>query len=99
MDPPASGRDFGSTPYRWYVLLTLTLVYTLNFIDRALLGVLAQPVLQLRDGPGNPAAQGGVTITATITADESARAEAIQSAWECVDSIDTPSSPKQRAIR
>ena len=44
-DSPVSGRDFGSTPYRWYVLLTLTLVYTLNFIDRALLGVLAQPVI------------------------------------------------------
>lgn len=27
------------------MLLTLTLVYTLNFIDRALLGVLAQPVI------------------------------------------------------
>jgi MFS family permease len=39
------GRDYGSVPYRWYVLLTLTLVYTLNFIDRALLGVLAQPVI------------------------------------------------------
>ena len=49
-DSPTSGRDFGSTPYRWYVLLTLTLVYTLNFIDRALLGVLAQPVLQLQSG-------------------------------------------------
>jgi hypothetical protein len=44
-DVPATGRDFGSAPYRWYVLLTLTLVYTLNFIDRALLGVLAQPVI------------------------------------------------------
>lgn len=42
---PATGRDFGSPAYRWYVLLTLTLVYTLNFIDRALLGVLAQPVI------------------------------------------------------
>ena len=41
----------------------------------------------------------GEFLTATITADESARAEAIQSAWECVDSIDTPSSPKQRALR
>jgi MFS family permease len=39
------GRDLGSTRYRWYVLLTLTAVYTLNFIDRALLGVLAQPVI------------------------------------------------------
>lgn len=42
---PATGRDFGSPAYRWYVLLTLTLIYTLNFIDRALLGVLAQPVI------------------------------------------------------
>ena len=39
------GRDYGSSAYRWYVLLSLTLVYTLNFIDRALLGVLAQPVI------------------------------------------------------
>ena len=39
------GRDFGSARYRTYVLLTLTTVYTLNFIDRALLGVLAQPVI------------------------------------------------------
>lgn len=44
-DPSAEGRDLGSGPYRWYVLLTLTAVYTLNFIDRALLGVLAQPVI------------------------------------------------------
>lgn len=41
----SQGRDFGSSRYRWYVLITLTLVYTLNFIDRALLGVLAQPVI------------------------------------------------------
>ncbi|MFM2110198.1 MAG: hypothetical protein RLZZ372_1122 [Pseudomonadota bacterium] len=39
------GIDFGSARYRAYVLLTLTAVYTLNFIDRALLGVLAQPVI------------------------------------------------------
>jgi len=44
---PASavGQDLGSAAYRWYVLLTLTLVYTLNFIDRALLAVLAQPII------------------------------------------------------
>jgi hypothetical protein len=41
----------------------------------------------------------GEFLTATIAADESARTEVIQSAWECVDSMDTPSSPKQRAIR
>ena len=44
-NPTAQGRDFGSTPYRWYVLITLTAIYTLNFIDRALLSVLAQPVI------------------------------------------------------
>lgn len=41
----------------------------------------------------------GEFLATTIVADESARAEVIQSAWECVDSIDTPSSPKQRVIR
>lgn len=40
-----AGRDFGSVTYRGYVLLTLTFVYTLNFIDRALLAVLAQPII------------------------------------------------------
>jgi len=40
-----AGRDLGSASYRWYVLLTLTFVYTLNFIDRALLAVLAQPII------------------------------------------------------
>ena len=44
-NPTAQGRDFGSTPYRWYVLITLTAIYTLNFVDRALLSVLAQPVI------------------------------------------------------
>jgi predicted MFS family arabinose efflux permease len=44
-NPTAQGRDFGSARYRWYVLITLTAIYTLNFIDRALLSVLAQPVI------------------------------------------------------
>jgi MFS family permease len=39
------GRSYGSASYRGYVLGILTLVYTLNFIDRALLGVIAQPVI------------------------------------------------------
>lgn len=39
------GQDFGSTPYRTYVLLALTLVYTLNFVDRILIGVVAQPII------------------------------------------------------
>jgi MFS family permease len=45
--PASSG--FGSRPYRGYVLLTLTLVYTLNFIDRHLLSVVAQPVIDAFD--------------------------------------------------
>ena len=44
-NPIDQGRDFGSASYRGYVLFTLTAIYTLNFIDRALLGVLAQPVI------------------------------------------------------
>lgn len=36
---------FGSKGYRSYVLLVLMLVYTLNFIDRNLMGVLAQPII------------------------------------------------------
>jgi len=44
-NPTAQGRDFGSLPYRWYVLITLTAIYALNFVDRALLSVLAQPVI------------------------------------------------------
>jgi MFS family permease len=42
---PANGRSFGTPSYRGYVLLALTLVYTLNFIDRNLLSVIAQPVI------------------------------------------------------
>jgi MFS family permease len=47
-----TGQDFGSRPYRTYVLITLTAVYTLNFVDRILIGVVAQPIIeefQLRD--------------------------------------------------
>lgn len=41
----AAGRSYGSPVYRGSVLLLLTLVYTLNFIDRNLLSVIAQPVI------------------------------------------------------
>ena len=44
--PAAAGANsFGSPGYRGYVLISLTLVYTLNFIDRNLLGVIAQPII------------------------------------------------------
>ena len=42
---PAAGTSYGSPSYRLYVLLVLTLVYTLNFIDRNLLNVIAQPII------------------------------------------------------
>lgn len=37
---------YGSKRYRTYVLLVLMVVYTLNFIDRNLIGVLAEPIIQ-----------------------------------------------------
>jgi MFS family permease len=36
---------FGSKGYRTYVLIALMLVYTLNFIDRTLISVVAQPII------------------------------------------------------
>lgn len=38
----AEGQNIGSAAYRRYVVLSLLGVYTLNFIDRQLLGVMAQ---------------------------------------------------------
>lgn len=43
---PEGGASFGTKQYRGYVLLLLTGVYTLNFIDRSLLGVIAQPIIE-----------------------------------------------------
>ena len=42
---PAEGQSYGTPGYRLYVLLMLTLVYTLNFIDRNLLNVIAGPII------------------------------------------------------
>lgn len=42
---PTAGTSYGSPGYRLYVLIVLTLVYTLNFIDRNLLAVIAQPII------------------------------------------------------
>ncbi|MEO0785537.1 MAG: MFS transporter [Pseudomonadota bacterium] len=39
------GQSYGSFPYRTYVLLTLTLVYTFNFIDRILISVVSVPII------------------------------------------------------
>jgi MFS family permease len=37
--------SYGTPSYRFYVLVVLTLVYTLNFIDRNLVNVIAQPII------------------------------------------------------
>lgn len=44
-DEQLLGRNIGSAAYRRYVVLSLLAVYTLNFIDRQLLGVMAQPII------------------------------------------------------
>ena len=42
----ATGQAFGTSGYRGYVLFSLLAVYTLNFIDRALIGVVSEPIIQ-----------------------------------------------------
>lgn len=41
----ATGQAFGTAGYRNYVLFTLLLAYTLNFIDRILIGILSEPII------------------------------------------------------
>ena len=45
---PTAGHltGYGSPSYRHYVLILLMLVYTLNFIDRTLIAVVAQPIIE-----------------------------------------------------
>ena len=43
--PAGYETGFGSKSYRSYVLLTLTLVYTFNFIDRILISVVGVPII------------------------------------------------------
>lgn len=40
------GQSYGNYGYRTYVLLTLTVVYTLNFIDRILITVVGRPIIE-----------------------------------------------------
>ena len=51
VSPPAAtatntGTSFGSSGYRNYVLISLTVLYTLNFVDRVLIQILAQPIIE-----------------------------------------------------
>ncbi|MFC4292937.1 spinster family MFS transporter [Sphingorhabdus arenilitoris] len=41
----STGQAFGTPGYRNYVLFTLLLCYTLNFIDRILIQVLSEPII------------------------------------------------------
>lgn len=43
--PMNTGNSYGSFEYRTYVLVTLTVVYTFNFIDRILIGVVGRPII------------------------------------------------------
>ncbi len=43
--PAGHLTGFGTKTYRSYVLIMLMVVYTLNFIDRNLVGVLAEPII------------------------------------------------------
>jgi len=54
---PAEGQGhltgYGSKPYRSYVLTSLLVIYILNFLDRSLLGVVSEPIMetfQISDG-------------------------------------------------
>ena len=40
-----TGRSFGGKGYRTYVLGSLTLIYTLNFVDRVLISVVGRPII------------------------------------------------------
>ena len=42
---PGHLTGYGTKGYRTYVLLTLTLVYTLNFVDRILISVVGRPIV------------------------------------------------------
>lgn len=39
-----TGESYGSSSYRSYVLLSLLIVYTFNFVDRTLINVLNEPI-------------------------------------------------------
>ncbi|MEO9633361.1 MAG: MFS transporter [Parasphingorhabdus sp.] len=41
-----TGQAYRSDGYRNYVIISLMLLYTLNFIDRILIGVVAQPIIE-----------------------------------------------------
>lgn len=64
-----TGEAFGTSGYRNYVLFSLLLVYTLNFIDRALIGVVSEPIIrefQLKDWQFGLLSGFGFALTYTL---------------------------------
>ena len=41
-----TGLSFGSVGYRTYVLISLTIVYMINFLDRILISVIGRPIIE-----------------------------------------------------
>lgn len=41
----STGESYGSFGYRTYVLISLTVVYMINFLDRILIGVIGRPII------------------------------------------------------
>lgn len=42
--PSESGAEARTEPYAWYVLAILTLVYTMNFVDRQIIGIVSPAI-------------------------------------------------------
>lgn len=42
----STGQSFGSFGYRTYVLISLTAVYMINFLDRILISVIGRPIIE-----------------------------------------------------
>ncbi len=72
-----TGKAYGAPAYRGFVLGTLTLVYTLSAVDRLLIGVVAQPIInefQLKDWEFGLLSGFGFMITYTLAGIPIARA-------------------------
>ena len=65
----ATGKAYGTPGYRNYVLFSLLAVYTLNFIDRGLIGVVSEPIIrefQLKDWQFGLLSGFGFAVTYTL---------------------------------
>ncbi len=72
-----TGQPYGTATYRGFLLGTLTLVYTLSAVDRLLIGVVAQPIIdefQIKDWEFGLLSGFGFMITYTLAGIPIARA-------------------------